>query len=288
MITEWRRPRSLAEAAVEITQAGDDGKIVAGGTALVLMIEQGLIDPSVLVSLDRVQDPTYSGIELVEGAVRIGGGETLAAVASHPLIRKHIPSLAESSGKVGNSRIRNRATLGGNLAECDYASDPPAVLVAHEASCRAVSPGGERMIPVQQLISGFYENSLEHGEIIAEILVPFSAAGTRSTYVKYISRSSEDRPCVGVAVAVRTAGDVVTDIRVVVGAVADTPQFFPEVLADAVGKAAGPSTWMDVANRYAELIQPLDDARGSAWYRSRMIKVMVRRALAKAVQKDIR
>ncbi|GAA2855984.1 xanthine dehydrogenase family protein subunit M [Streptosporangium fragile] len=288
MIGEFHRPGDLAGALEALADAGDEGKIIAGGTALVLMIEQGLVAPSVLISLDRVRDPMFSGVELVGRTIRIGGGETLAAVAAHPLVRQALPGLAEACRRVGNVRIRNRATLAGNLAESDYASDPPAALVAHRATCRVVSLDGERSVPVERLITGFYENALHEGEIIAEILVPVPEAGTRSTYVKYISRSSEDRPCVGVAASLRTTGGTVADIRVVVGAVAGTPQIFPDVLAAATAQAATPSTWKAVAAGYAELVEPLDDARGSAWYRTRLIDVMIRRALAEAAEKSSR
>ncbi|MEU8248071.1 FAD binding domain-containing protein [Nonomuraea sp. NPDC048916] len=288
MIREFHRPRDLGTALDALADAGDEGKVISGGTALVLMIEQGLVAPSVLISLDRVQDPMFSGVELAGRTLRIGGGETLSAVASHPLVRDVVPGLAEACRRVGNVRIRNRATLAGNLAESDYASDPPSVLVAHRATCRVLASGGERMVPVERLITGFYENALDEGEIIAEIHVPVPETGTRSTYVKYISRSSEDRPCVGVAVCLQTMGGTVADIRVVVGAVTGTPQIFPEVLAEATGKAATPSTWKDVAARYADLIQPLDDARGSAWYRTRLIDIMIRRALSQAAEQDTR
>ena len=286
MITAFTRPRTLAEAVSQLHQAGDEGRIVAGGTALILMIQHGLVDPSVLISLDQVGGPSYRGIDLAGPHLRIGGGQTLAEVASSPLVRTPLPSLATACRQVGNIRIRNRATLGGNLAEADYASDPPAVLIAHQAVCRTLSPDGERLIPVGELITGFYETSLLPAEIITEVLIPLPAPGTRSSYLKYTSRSSQDRPCVGVAVNLRIDNGAVADLGVVVGAVCHTPQYYPEVCAKAVGRPADSRTWSEVAARYAERVNPLDDARGSAWYRTRMVKVIVHRALTEAARKD--
>jgi carbon-monoxide dehydrogenase medium subunit len=148
------------------------------------------------------------------------------------------------------------------LADADYASDPPAVLAALRARVLLRSPRGDREVSVGELILGHYETCIEPDELLVEVRVPPQPA--RATYRKFRSRSSEDRPCVAVAAA---RGE---RLRVVVGAVAGMPQDFPD-LCD--GDAA------EVAARYAERIQPLSDARGSAAYRRRVIAAEVRRAV---------
>jgi len=148
------------------------------------------------------------------------------------------------------------------LADADYASDPPAVLAVLGAEVVLRSARGERTVAIGELIRGYYETCIEPDELLVEVRVP--AQPERATYRKFRSRSAEDRPCAAVAAV---NGE---RLRVVVGAVAETPQEFPD-LCD-----GGPE---DVAARYAERIEPLSDSRGSARYRRRVIAAEVKRAV---------
>jgi carbon-monoxide dehydrogenase medium subunit len=168
--------------------------------------------------------------------------------------------------------VRNQATVGGVLADADYASDPPAVLAALGARAVLRSTRGERSVSIGELILGYYETCIEPDELLVEVRVP--AAPRRAVYRKFRSRSTEDRPCVAVAAA--HDGE---RLRVVVGAVAEVPQDFPDVCALADGQALEPSLREEIARRYAERVEPMSDARGSAAYRRRVTAVEVRRAL---------
>jgi aerobic carbon-monoxide dehydrogenase medium subunit len=158
------------------------------------------------------------------------------------------------------------------LADADYASDPPALFTALNATAIARNTRGERAIPVEELITGYYETSLRPDELLVEVRVPGEVEG--AVYRKFRSRSSEDRPCVAVAVA-----QVGGKLRVVVGAVAERPQYFPELCALASGEPLSRELASEIGRRYAEAIEPISDARGSASYRRRIIAVEVRRAL---------
>src|SRR2546430_4340428 len=218
------QPRSLDEAVMLLAKDGDQTKIIAGGTALVIMLRNHLISPSVLLSLGRLPDRRCSRHEPGTG-LRIGGLVTIRDAEGSPLIREKQPTLAHTFGKVGNIRVRNAATVGGNLSEADYASDPPCVLVALRARIKARSVKGEREIPLTDFFKGFYETVLAPDEILTELIVPDQAPGSRATYLKYVSRSSEDRPCVGMAVVSESESDgSCKDLRLVAGAVSETPQ----------------------------------------------------------------
>src|SRR5262249_28795694 len=145
---------------------------------------------------------------------------------------------------------------------------------------RAVGPNGTREIPLDAFFTDFYETALGPDEVLAEILVPEPTPDTRATYIKYVTRSSEDRPCVGVAATLRldTSG-ACEDVRVVGGAVAGTPQRLPEAESLARGERPSATLYRAIADAYARAIDPLDDLRGSGWYRRRMIGVLVARAL---------
>ena len=277
MSAEFTRPESIEAAVEALGEAGDKGKLIAGGTALALMLRQRLIAPAVLISLDGIQRLT--GVSSSADDIRIGAMTRLRQVEASPEVRRAIPALAAACGEVGNVRVRNQATLGGNLAEADYASDPPTVLLALDASVRAVSPAGERQIRLSDFFQGFYTTALGSGEILTEILIPRRPGTRRTAYVKYRSRSSEDRPCVGVAAVAAFEDGVCSELGVAVGAACETPRRIADVEALAVGQPLGESVIRDIAEGYADGIETLEDLRGSSWYRTEMIRVFVRRAL---------
>jgi carbon-monoxide dehydrogenase medium subunit len=276
------QPNSVDEALDLLAKEGDQIKIIAGGTALVIMLKNRLISPSALLSLGRLDDLRYVRHEAGTG-LRIGGLVTIRDAENSPVVRDKHPTLALTFGKVGNVRVRNAATVGGNLSEADYASDPPCLLVALRARARARSARGEREIPLTELFKGFYETTLASDEILTELIVPDLALGSRSAYIKYVSRSSEDRPCVGMAAVLTLApGGTCTDLRLVAGAVSDTPQEFADAGAMARGKHLTDSLITEIAESFASVVDPLSDLRGSAWYRKQIIRVMARRAMQQA------
>ena len=257
---EWLAPESLDDA-LRLKAERKDATVVAGGTFVGILVNQRLLFPSAFLSLGRVPGLAYveAGDEL-----RLGAMTTHRAVELSPLVRERWPALAAAFSVVASPRVRNQATVGGVLGDADYASDPPSMFVALGARALARSVRGEREIPVEDLIVG-HETSLAPDELIVEVRVP--GGEHRATYRKFRTRSHEDRPCVGVAACRR--GE---ELRVAVGAVADRPQYFPE-LCDA---GASPA---EVAEAYAAAIDPISDFSGSSEYRRRVITVEVRRAL---------
>jgi carbon-monoxide dehydrogenase medium subunit len=142
----------------------------------------------------------------------------------------------------------------------------------------ARSEKSEREIPIEELITGYYETSLRSDELLVEVRIPHNRE--RVVYRKFRSRSSEDRPCVAVA-----AAQVDGKLQVVVGAVADRPQYFPDICALAAGESGGYTRELttEIGQRYAESIDPISDSRGSGEYRRRVIAVEVRRALEEMI-----
>jgi carbon-monoxide dehydrogenase medium subunit len=265
-----------------LAEHGDEAKIVAGSTAVTIMLRNRLIDPSVLVSIGRL--PGLSDIRVEDGWLHLGALSTHRDVELNPVVREAIPVVADTFRRVANVRVRNVATVGGVVAEADYASDPPAVFLALDAEIDAQGPNGKRTIAARDFFLSFYTTSLEPSEIVTAVRVPVPQTGTHAVYEKFVTRSSEDRPCVGVIAALRTASSgEVEDVRVAVGAASETPQRFPDLEALAMGKTLTEDLARSIAEGYAERIDALDDMRGSAWYRTEMVKVWVRRALLRAL-----
>jgi carbon-monoxide dehydrogenase medium subunit len=154
------------------------------------------------------------------------------------------------------------------------------------ARVRARGLRGEREIPLTEFFKDFYETALAEDEILTEVAVPELSPSWRSAYLKYVSRSSEDRPCVGAAAFVDLDEDgLCRELRVVVSAVAETPREVADAEALARGERLTDEVIGEVAERYAEAIDPLSDLRGSAWYREQMIRVFVRRAIRAALER---
>ena len=259
---EWLAPASLEQALSLRAERAEEATVVAGGTFIGLLVARRLLQPGSFLSLQHLSELDFveSGDEL-----RLGAMTRHRTVERSVAVRERWPSLAATFEIVASPRVRNQATVGGVLADADYASDPPAMLVALGARVVLRSVRGQRELPVEELIVGYYETSLSPDELLVEVRVP--GGDHRAVYRKFRSRSHEDRPCVGVAACLRPDG-----LRVVVGAVADRPQLFPE-LCDA---GADPA---EVGRAYAEAIDPISDVSGSADYRRRIIAVEVRRAL---------
>jgi len=280
---EILQPTQLDEAVSLLSQHGDEARIVAGGTAVVLMLKNRLIAPGVLLSLGRLPGLRYIRHEPGAG-LRIGALTTIREAELSPLVRQHNPTLAKTFGEVANVRVRHAATVGGNLSEADYASDPPCVLVAMRARVKAVGPRGEREIPLTSFFTRFYETALAPDEILTELIVPDQAPTTRSAYIKHVTRSSEDRPCVGVAAVVELEADgTCRELRVVAGAVAERPQELEAAEARARGQRLTDALLDEVGQAYAAGIDALSDVRGSDWYRQQVTRVLVRRTVQQAL-----
>ena len=267
---QWHEPHSVEEALALRAEHGDEATVVAGGSFLGIVINQKLLVPTRLVALRRVTDLDY--IEADGGLLRLGAMTTHRAVERSPIVKEGWPTLAFNFSVVASPRVRNQATVGGVVADADYASDPPSMLAALRACVVARSVRGEREIPMDEFILGHYATALEEDELVTELRIPQSSGP--SVYRKFRSRSTEDRPCVSVAAA-RDNGD----LKIVVGAVADRPQYFPELCALARGETITNELAAEIGRRYAEEIEPLSDSRGSERYRKRVIAVEVRRAL---------
>lgn len=275
------RPQSIAEAAALLAEHGEDAKVVAGSTALTIMLRNRLIDPAVLVSIGGI--PGLAERAVSDGVLRLGALATHRQVERDAEVRRVLPVVADTFAKVANVRVRNAATVGGVMAEADYASDPPAVFLGLDAVVVAEGPSGVRRISASDFFVAFYETSLAADEIVTAVEVPLPAPGSGAVYEKFVTRSSEDRPCVGVFAAARSTGSGrFADIRVAVGAASETPQRFTDLEALAEGTDLGDDICRSIADGYASRIETLDDVRGSAWYRTEMVRVWVRRALEHA------
>src|SRR3990167_4363705 len=200
---EYRTPKNLKEVHATLKEFGTEAKLVAGGTALVIMMKQRLVRPSCLVSLRSVRG--LSGIAQKDGGLKIGGLTTHREVETSSLVRRQNPLLAETYRRVATIRVRNMATVGGGLAHADPNQDPPPTLIALGASVKATSANGSRIVPLDGFFTDYYETVLKPDEIITEIFVPKLAANSGGAYLKFLPRTADDHatpsPPAGLALA---------------------------------------------------------------------------------------
>ena len=279
---ELAEPRTLHEAAVLIDADDPSMRAIAGGTALMLMMKTGVFQPARLVSLRGVE-PRYAEISAAaDGGLRIGALTTLSALARSSQVKSAAPVITRSLKTLSNVRVRNVATLGGHLAHADPHMDLPPVLMALGAQIATVAPAGSRTLAVADLYTGYYETALARNELIAEIIVP-SQHGRRAAYIKCTTRSADDWPTLGIAVSLDVEGGVVKEACIVVSAAMEKPVR----LAAAEGVLRGQTVSGAVLQRCGEAamaeVEPVSDARGSAAYKSELLRVYVGRAVRAAL-----
>jgi len=279
------QPTTLAEACGLLQEHADEASLIAGGTALLIMLRERVYQPAYLIDLTTV--PGLDGITHEAGVgLRLGALATHRAVELSPLVRERLPVLAETYRQVGNVRVRHAATVGGNLAHGDYRLDPPAPLIALGAAARIVGPDGERRVPLEEFFLGLYATALEPGEILAEVLVPDPAPRTHAAYLKYTSLSAMDWPCLGVAAVAALAADgTFDDVRVVLTSVASTPVLVQGASERARGQRVSEGLLAELGALAAEQVDPSPDIRGSEWYKREMARVFVGRAVRAALSR---
>ncbi|MDQ0218750.1 xanthine dehydrogenase family protein subunit M [Peribacillus cavernae] len=276
---EWIEPESLEEVKQALSSGDIGTRIVSGGTALSLIMKQGIYSPERLVSLKRVkQQLNYIKADEL-GNLYIGCMTTLRDMELSPLVQKLAPVIIDALHHVANPRIRYVASIGGNLSHGDAHLDLPPILLAMGAKIKAESTTEERWIELKDFFHGYYETSLEPSEILTEVFIPKQDNRLIGTYMKYTTLSNDDWPTLGVAAFLRIEDGIVSEIRLVVSAVTDVPTQLTEVEEMLWGKSLDEELIEKAALRAYDIVEPLEDLRGSVWYKKEMVKVHIRRVL---------
>jgi carbon-monoxide dehydrogenase medium subunit len=279
---ELLKPATLHEAAALLNPDTPDIRPMGGGTALLLMMKAGVLRPRALVSL-AATEPEFREIALrPNGDLAIGALVTMSELEHSELVKRAAPAIARCMTQLSNVRVRNVATVGGNLAHADPHMDLPPLLSALDAYVLAVGPAGERRIPVDALIQGYYETHLKGNELIAMLVVP-AQTGRRSAYVKVTTRSADDWPALGVAASLAMEGHSVVSSRLFVGAATDRPTRLLAAEAVLAGRVPDAALLRHAGEAAAEGVEFLADAQGSGAYKKELLKVYLGRAIAKAL-----
>ena len=279
---EYLQPDTLEEALALLGDSGEDAKVIAGGTALVIMMKQRLVMPARLISLRRLAG--LGDVAAGDGELRLGALATHRAVETSPLVRSRIPALADTYRDVATLRVRNMATVGGSLAHADPSQDPPVTLMALGARLQLASAAGSRQVPADAFFKDYYETVLRPDELICDVRVPVPEPHSGSVYLKFLPRSADDYATVGVAavVSIDPASGICRDCRIAMGCVGPTPLRAREAESLLRGQKATPALLQQVAAASEQAVDPVSDVRGSASYKRAMAGVFVRRAVEQA------
>jgi carbon-monoxide dehydrogenase medium subunit len=282
---DYQEPTTLKKAFSLMEKHGDDARVIAGGTSLLIMMRQRLLMPKVVISLARI--PKLNGIAYnAKDGLRIGAGARHRDIELSPVVKKHYPLLHETFRKVAQPRIRNMGTIGGNLAAGDPLTDPGSSLMALDAEVTLTSGKDRRTLRLDEFFIDYYQTALEAGELLTEIHVP-PAVRPGWSHIKFTPRSIEDFATVGVAVTLKASNGICEDVRVGLNSVASTIVRAKKAEDVLRGKPIDEVTLKEMGEVAASECDPTDDNRGSAEYKLDLVKVLVRRAGMEAFQRTL-
>ena len=280
---DYHAPGTLDEAVALLARLGDEAKVLSGGQSLLPLLKLRLGDAGHLVDIGRI--PGLTGITEADGYLRIGGATREADLERSDLIREKYPILLDTAAVIADPLVRNRATVGGNLAHGDPANDHPATMLALEAEVVARGPGGERTIPITRFFTGLFATALAPAEILTEIRIPVPPPRSGGAYVK-LERKVGDYATAAAAVQV-TLGGQGEMARIGIGLTNAGPTPIKATAAEDSlrGRQPDDAAIAEAARLAADATSPSADRRGSVEYKRDMARVLTGRAITRAVQR---
>ncbi len=276
---QYLAPRRLDKALAWLTPTAVP---LAGGTDLFLRMQRRQTQPDRVLDLKRI--PELDRIEPSDDGLRIGALALMETLAASPLIHNDYHALARSARVVGSIQTRNRATVGGNLANASPAADTATPLMALGAVVEATAADGTRELPVEQLFLGPGRTALRDGELLTAVLIPAMPARSGSAFQRCV-RTAMDIAVVNCAAFLRLGEDgVVVDARIALGAVGPTPLRAASAESRLKDQRFNPRIAEEAAACAADDARPIDDVRAGADYRREMVRVLTRRAIETAFQ----
>ena len=275
---EYHAPTTLGDA-VNLLNTLEDAKILAGGHSLLPMMKLRFAQPEHLIDINRI--PELRGIREEGGTVVIGGMTTENELIASPVINAKLPLLADAAKLIADPQVRNRGTIGGDIAHGDPGNDHPALSLAIDATFVLQGPNGRRTVPAGEFYFGTYMTALAENEILCEIHAPAFQQGTGYAYEK-LKRKTGDWATAGCAVVMRKSGNQVTHLRITLTNVAPTALRADAAEAALLNQEFNAANVTAAADAAAAVCEPAEDLRGDVEYKTAMAAEMVRRALKAA------
>jgi carbon-monoxide dehydrogenase medium subunit len=279
---DYHAPSTVAEAVGLLAQLGEDAKILAGGHSLLPMMKLRFAEPGALIDLNRID--ALRGVSEEGGMIRIGAMTTENQLIASGLLQSRVPLLPEAARQIADPQVRNRGTIGGDIAHGDPANDHPAIAMALDAIFVLTGPNGERQVPATEFFLGTYFTAMEADEILTAILVKPFATKTGYAYTK-LKRKTGDWATAAAAVVMTMDGDRVASVRIGLTNVAPTALRANDAEQYLVGKTLDAATLDEVARLVRAAADPAADLRGDEEYKTAMAGEMTKRALRQAAER---
>ena len=280
---DYVRANTVQDAISQLSQHGDEAKLLAGGHSLIPAMKLRLNTPSTLIDVSGISELTAINVD--DDKVHIGALATHRSVETSDIVTTNCPALAEAAGKIGDTQVRNRGTIGGSLAHADPAADYPALVLALNAELTVEGNAGSRTVAADDFFQGLFQTALDPGELLTKVSFPITGSGSGAAYEKFPNPASRFA-VVGVAAMVTIdGGGNCTAARIGVTGAADTPFRAIDVENALVGKALDEQTISAATAKVADPADLLSDLSASAEYRAHLCSVLAKRALQKAAEK---
>lgn len=277
------QPKTTAEAIALLARHGARGSLLAGGTDLLVEIKEGVRAPDVVIDAKHLPGMGELTVSASDG-LRFGALVTARALETSPAVREHYRGLWQAVRELGSIQIRNRATVAGNVCRASPSADTLPPLIADGAVVTILGAAGQRQVALEDFFTGVGKTVLAGDEIVTGFSVPAPLPGTGKCYIKHGRRKAMELATVGVAVTLTLSGEVVSSIRIALGAVASTPIRATKAEAILTGKAPDAALIAQCGAAAAAQSSPISNIRGSADYRRRMVEELTQRAITAALE----
>ncbi len=283
---DYLAPESIDEAISLHDTHGERAKYIAGGTDVVVKINEGKLTPDYLISLKHIPDLNRLVLDEESGELRIGALVTHRMLERSPDVQKRYPIIFDAVRNIGSVQIRNVATIGGNLVNAVPSADGAIPLITLDARAHIHGPGGERSVDLIDFFVSPGQSILEMGEVLTKIIIPPLPPRTGSAYVKFGRRKAMELPLLGVGAALSLGEDFARceKARICLGVAAPTPMRAKKAEAFLMGKTIDEKTLTEAGEIAAGESKVRDSVRGKAWYRREMVRVQVKRMGLKCVE----
>jgi carbon-monoxide dehydrogenase medium subunit len=276
---DYVRPDSVDEAVRALENAGEDGKVLAGGQSLIPILRLRLAAPEILVDIGGI--PDLRGVRDDGDAIVVGAMTTHDEVMHHPLVLAYAPLLAQATATVGDRQVRHLGTFGGSVAHADPAGDLPTVALTLDAEMVVQGQSGVRRIPAAEFFQDYLTTALQPEDVLTAIRIPKLGNGWAVHYEKF-NRVAQAWSVVGVAAVVRRANGTITEARVGLANMGSTPLRAAGVEQALAGSDATADSVRTASELAADGTTPPSDLSGQADYRMHLARVLTRRAVSAA------
>lgn len=283
---EYTAPTTVDQAVSMLAERGGKARVLVGGTDLLVQLREGLRQAELVVDIKRIAELSHYDVSAATG-LSLGSAVPCHRLYEDAVVADLYPGLADVAKLIGGWQIQNRASIGGNLCNASPAADSIPLLIARNVQCQIVGPQGERWLPAAEFCVGSSKSALQPGELLVSLKFSAPTPHSACAYLRFIPRNEMDIAVVGVGAWVQLADNkqTIAHARIGLGAVAPTPLFAEQTSTWLTGKPANDETFALAGEMARKIAKPITDKRGTAEYRTHLVGVLVKRALAIACER---